>query len=284
MKNLAEAQDALVEAQNMLAQAEIESAEALKISFDCQEQVVKLAQNMIQIGCVSIANSNTVVRTLEAKLEGADKKTLSKLARQELENVVSQIKMQQNIWGKLGQLEDIVQNLEVREKIDAVRDETIIEMMEKEREQDEQLANQKIKTNTHTRQINALQNADAEQDEQIERNTEQIEDLKKADAEQDEQIEEHAGQIEDLKNADEEQDKLIEALKKADEEQDKYLEELKRQDELIQILAKENAELIKSLQKENIELRAIKSDKQSVYISIGIAVVAMILAIIPFFM
>ena len=172
----------------------------MNVVLECQEELAKLAQSMIQVGCVSIANSNTVVRTLEAKLQGVDKKELSEMARKELENVVSQIKMQQNIWGKLSQLEENVyeheKNLESKKESDKIRDEAIAGIMQKEIEQDSKLAEQKLHTNTQSRQIRELKRCEELQDKKIEvvqeinaKQDEQIEDIQEVNAKQDEQIE-----------------------------------------------------------------------------------------------
>ena len=69
---------------------------------------------MVQLGCTSIANSRIVVRQLEARLEGATEEELNDLARAEIQNVVMQIRDQQDMLARQDQLTQIIYSQEDR--------------------------------------------------------------------------------------------------------------------------------------------------------------------------
>ena len=133
---------------------------------------------MIAFSVTNIATSRTIVRELEKRLEGASKEELSELARTELENVVSQIKAQQDIMGRQNQLAEILQqHAEANEVRDKAITEQAIEVSKQNqqiltqgqalREQSRVLTYQVQKTGEHDKIFEAINAIDKQQDKDI---------------------------------------------------------------------------------------------------------------------
>jgi hypothetical protein len=259
---------------------------------------------MVQIGASSIANSRIVVRELEVRLNGASKEELSELARTELENVVNQIKSQQDILSRQDQLTEIVRDhddeLQKIEEADEKRDKMIVEQMQKGMELERQismqgqkvseqrriLTHQQQKDEEHDRMFREVALADEEQDELIAKNKERVEEHARlleevalADEEQDEliaknkeRVEEHARLLKEVALADEEQDRLIEEGILNDQKQNEII---KKQSEMIEQLNRRLDEVAMGMgQKGNIKM---------VVSAFGVSILALILAILQFF-
>lgn len=108
--DVAKAVSSVASSQVDLAKAQADLTKAQKISLECQKKLATISVEMVKLGCASIANSRTVVRQLEARLQGADDEELNELARIEINNVLKQIKEQQDIMGRQLQTERILRD------------------------------------------------------------------------------------------------------------------------------------------------------------------------------
>ncbi len=163
-----------------LAKAQTELARAQKVSLECQKKLAEISVAMVQLGCISIANSRIVVRQLEARLEGASEEELNDLARAELRNVVAQIRDQQDVLAQQEQLSRIVYGQEerLRENIraDSERDRAIMEQMRLGLERDGKIAAQARRSEEHHKVL-VMQN---KRNEEISRTLKQHEKISEA--------------------------------------------------------------------------------------------------------
>lgn len=94
--NICEAQDAMTEAMTQFFEGQKKLSEAIKYLFG--------------LGVVNMAANRTVVRELEKKLRDASKDELSDLARQEMLNVIQQLKAQEDLYNRIEkQKKEIIQ-------------------------------------------------------------------------------------------------------------------------------------------------------------------------------
>ncbi len=237
-----EAIELLQNASEFSSKALISLAEAQKKSFEYQTKLTEITKFLFGLGVSSIAMNRCVVRELELKLKGASEEDISDLAKQELKNVILQLKAQEDMMKKQelltaklkeqnGQLKEINRQLDGIEEIDE--------------EQDERIAENAEKITRHSRVLSAQQQKDEEHDKRIAENAQDIDCLEKQDEEQDKLIavgikkdEEHDKLIAVGVKKDEEHDKLIAVgIKKDKEHDEKILEnaqdidELERQDQ-----------------------------------------------------
>ena len=75
--------------------------EAIKELFEEQEKMANAMRYLFALGAMNIAANRMVVRELELKLKNASKERLSNAARQELRNVILQLRAQEDIQNKL---------------------------------------------------------------------------------------------------------------------------------------------------------------------------------------
>ena len=117
------------EAVEKLADAQQVSVSALKKSFEFQKRLAEVSKNLFELGCANITMNRTVVLAIEAKLNGASKEQISELARQEMMNVVRQLKQQEDIFKKqeslTSKVKDNVSRLNEKDILDRQQSETI---------------------------------------------------------------------------------------------------------------------------------------------------------------
>ncbi len=87
-----------------LAEAEAATVEAQGISFECQKRIGEITKYLFALGCTNMAANRSVVRELKLILEGASGERLDELARQEIVNVIRQLKAQEDIINKQNEL------------------------------------------------------------------------------------------------------------------------------------------------------------------------------------
>jgi hypothetical protein len=99
-----EAIESLQSATMDLAESQISATEAQKVSFTYQEKLGEIAKYLFGLGVANLAANRSVVRELELQLKGASEEELSDLARQEIINVVKQLKAQEDMMKKQADL------------------------------------------------------------------------------------------------------------------------------------------------------------------------------------
>lgn len=255
--------ESLQEAAVDLAQSQISFAESQKVSFEYQQQLGKITQYLFALGTSNIASNRSVVRQLELKLKGASEEELTELARQEVLNVIRQLKAQEDILKK----------------------------------QDKLLS----KVKDHEKRIKDQEKKGFDLDDRIdsaERNLQATDKrLSEKEALQDEKFEEYKNQLIEREKKDKEHDKLLRAGKEKDDEQDRHLSEQAEKNLEHDRLLKERElkdvdqdKLIGDLQERIDELEVVVNsledsmfDRNFGYISFVMAFIGIILGILHFF-
>lgn len=96
-----EAIEALQEALCSTTEALIESAEIQEQLFDNQKKIGEICKKLLTIGMGNLALNRTMVREISLRLQNASEEELSDLARKELEDLVIQIKAQEDVLSRL---------------------------------------------------------------------------------------------------------------------------------------------------------------------------------------
>ena len=107
-----EAIELLQSATISLAEAESATVEAQTVSFECQKKIGEITKYLFALGCTNMAANRSVVRELKMILEGASGDSLDELAKQEIINVVRQLKAQEDIINKQNELSHAVKKQE----------------------------------------------------------------------------------------------------------------------------------------------------------------------------
>lgn len=95
-----------------LADAQVTTAQAQRVSFDYQERVGELTKYLFALGAADEESCQTVLHELEEKLYGPDGKELSELVRRELLGVVQQLQNQFHLCAGLAAQEEKQVSLE----------------------------------------------------------------------------------------------------------------------------------------------------------------------------
>lgn len=111
-----------------LANAQQVTVKALTVSFEFQKKLSKATKYLFNLGCASIAANRTVVRELECTLKNKGQEELSELARQELQNVIKELKAQEDIQKKQ---EDL--NAKVKKNISRLNEKDYIDAVQTQR-------------------------------------------------------------------------------------------------------------------------------------------------------
>lgn len=83
-------------------------AEAQKVSFEYQTELTKITKFLLGIGVSNLAMNRIVVRELELKLKSASEEKISDLAKQELKDIIKQLKDKEDMENKQAKLTDKV--------------------------------------------------------------------------------------------------------------------------------------------------------------------------------
>lgn len=104
------------------SQAEVLSqiVEAIKELFEEQEKMANAMRYLFALGAMDIAANRMVVRELELKLKNASKERLSNAARQELRNVILQLRAQEDIQNKLNRHDEL--HKECNEQLNSLKE------------------------------------------------------------------------------------------------------------------------------------------------------------------
>lgn len=100
--------EALQDAMSQMGKAQVSMSEAVELVFENQQKLSAVAQYLISLGVVSVAHNRTVVRELELRLRNAPEAEINDLGKQEINNVIYQLKSQEKLQDKV---EDKVQQI-----------------------------------------------------------------------------------------------------------------------------------------------------------------------------
>ncbi len=214
------------------AEAQISIVDAQKLLFEYQAELTKITKYLFCLGVSNIAMNRSVVRELEKKLKGASEEEISDLAKQELRDVILQLKAQEDMMKKqefltgkvkeqAGKIKSIDDQLDKMEEVDDKQYEKIAENTATLAEHDEEIEQQKQKDAEHDKRFVEMDKTDDEQDVKI--------------AENAATLAEHDDELEKQKQKTLELEKLLEQQKIIDEELRQQVLELKRRVESIEL-------------------------------------------------
>ena len=235
-----------------LAEAQISAAQAQELSFEYHQKVAELTTFLFKLGVSSVAVNRSVVRTLELKMKGASQETLDEFARQEIAEVVRQLKEQEDLMNKHNSLS---------EKVRINRDKTIehdrlfIEKKKIDILQDEEISRQAIKGKELEKRINDRVEKDKSQDEEI------------------------ARQIAKGKEFENQIKQLIDS----NLEKEEYIKELQNTCIKLSEDISENEKLVNEKEVNLLEILDGKASNKAVIISYIIGLIGFILSVIHFF-
>lgn len=257
-----EAIELLQDASEYSSKALISLAEAQRKSFEYQTKLTEITKFLFGLGVSSIAMNRCVVRELELKLKGAPDEDISDLAKQELKNVILQLKAQEDMMRKQEFLTGKVKEQE-RQLKDI--DKQLGDIDEADEEQDDKIAENTAIITKHSKILSEQQQKDDEHDKRISVSEQDIDNLEKQDEEQDkliavgiekdkehdERISKNAQDIDELKRQDEDQDKKIAAIAGKIDEHGKTLENHSKRDaeieQMIQDVSQNTADIIANI-------------------------------------
>lgn len=110
--NKKEAIEALQKSTVSISDAQGSLTDAMKQFLESQKTMAEVAKYLFGLGAMNIAANRTVVRELELKLKDASEEQLSEMAQQELNNVIEQLKAQQDFQDRLDKQKAIIEGLE----------------------------------------------------------------------------------------------------------------------------------------------------------------------------
>lgn len=89
-----------------LAEGIMTAAEAQQVSFEYHTKLTEITKFLLGLGVSNLAMNRSVVKELELKLKGASEEEISDLAKQELKNIIMQLKAQEDMMSKQAKLTD----------------------------------------------------------------------------------------------------------------------------------------------------------------------------------
>jgi periplakin (195 kDa cornified envelope precursor protein) (190 kDa paraneoplastic pemphigus antigen). len=291
-----------------LAEAQILSAQAQELSFEYHQKIAELTKYLFKLGVSGIAVNRSVVRTLELKMNGASQEELDEFARQEIAEVVRQLKEQEDLMRKHKMLSEKVKinrdktiehdRLFIEKKrIDILQDEEISrqvikgkelekridDRVEKDKSQDEEIARQAEVGEKLEKRIDDRIEKDKSQDEEISRQVvkgkeleKRIDDRVEKDKSQDEEIARQIAKGEEFENQ-------IKQLIDSNLEKEEYIKELQNTCIKLSEDISENEKLVNEKEVNLLEILDGKASKKAVIISYIIGLMGIILSAIHFF-
>ena len=291
-----------------LAEAQILSAQAQELSFEYHQKIAELTKYLFKLGVSGIAVNRSVVRTLELKMNGASQEELDEFARQEIAEVVRQLKEQEDLMRKHKMLSEKVKinrdktiehdRLFIEKKrIDILQDEEISrqvikgkelekridDRVEKDKSQDEEIARQAEEGEKLEKRIDDRIEKDKSQDEEISRQVvkgkeleKRIDDRVEKDKSQDEEIARQIAKGKEFENQ-------IKQLIDSNLEKEEYIKELQNTCIKLSEDISENEKLVNEKEVNLLEILDGKASKKAVIISYIIGLMGIILSAIHFF-
>ena len=115
--------ESLQETTLSLADAQIIAAEAQEKSFEYQKKLAAITKYLFGLGVSNIAANRIVVKELEMRLKNASEDEIDSLAREEIKNLVRELKMQEDIMQKQSLLNERIRELDEKMTLYLSKDE-----------------------------------------------------------------------------------------------------------------------------------------------------------------
>ena len=227
------------------AEAQISLADAQKLSFEYQKKLTDITKFLFGLGVSSLAMNRCVVRELELRLKGASEEEISDLAKQELRNVILQLKEQEDMMKKqafltgkvkeqAGQIKGIDRKLDDIEKTDSEQDQKIAKHAEKIAEKDLKDKRQDQEIAEHAEKLAEKDLKDKRQDREIAEHAEKLVEHNKVLKEQQEKDRHFEKMFAEQDAEDEQQDKRIAENEKIISLHEEKLEQYRQSQEMLE--------------------------------------------------
>ena len=115
--------ESLQETTLSLADAQIIAAEAQEKSFEYQKKLAEITKYLFGLGVSNIAANRIVVKELEMRLKNASEDEIDSLAREEIKNLVRELKMQEDVMQKQSLLNERSRELDEKMTLYLLKDE-----------------------------------------------------------------------------------------------------------------------------------------------------------------
>ena len=115
--------ESLQETTLSLADAQIIAAEAQEKSFEYQKKLAEITKYLFGLGVSNIAANRIVVKELEMRLKNASEDEIDFLAREEIKNLVRELKMQEDVMQKQSLLNERIRELDEKMTLYLSKDE-----------------------------------------------------------------------------------------------------------------------------------------------------------------
>lgn len=155
-----------------LAQAQSDTIDALKVSFEYEKKLGDISKYLFVLGAYSDANTRIVIQQLSDELEKEGKSDkISKVAKQRLISVINQLKAQEDV---MKQQEILTNKVDEHARQIKDLDRQLDDMEEADEEQDKKIAENAEKLSKYAQVLSAQQRKDQEHDDRISKNSKQI--------------------------------------------------------------------------------------------------------------
>ena len=300
-----EAIESLQTATSDLSTSQSALVDAQEIMFQYQKELSKAMQYLFSIGTCNIAATRMVIRELKLRLEGASEEEISDLERNEIINVVRQLKEQEDMMNRQDALSKKVRTLELDLKDAKEKDEILSDQIQKQAQRvvrKNQKWTQKIEQ--QDKEIKTIKRKNTEYERLLEESAQKDKDHDKVLAQQMKKSEEHARLIAEQAAKDEELKKDIAQQLEKNHEYERLISKCEAQDNeqrsLIDVQAQSIENLLRRLDMQKKTMQEVqtdiaklsnqinalvqeKSDKKQMIAAYVIGSIALIMVAIQFF-
>lgn len=212
----AEAQKALADVQAAFATAQTELLKVQAKQMEYESQIADVSKYLFGLSAKNMADANSVLIELNARLEGASEEEIGEMAKQQLLAAMDQLKSQENIKKRLlateGNISDQSKRLDDIETVDETQTAELLAQAQQNKVQDDELARQAEKDMEHDKELARQAEKDEEHDKELARQAAK-------DMEHDKELARQA-------EKDAKHDQLLAQQAKKDEEHDQLLAQL----------------------------------------------------------
>lgn len=269
----AEAQKELVEVQSALADSQTSLLKVQETQMAYQRQIADATKFLYGLSAYNMASTQSVLINLEAVLTGASKEKLGEMAQQQLMLALDQLKSQESIVKKIKENRELIDSLDVDL---AVQEEKINKNITKNNEQD--------------KRIEYLEKRDSELVSKGNKRDKLIKEGLEHDKKQDLEIaaqakkdEEHDKLIKEGLERDRKHDEILRNQALKDIEHDKQISDLEKKNYAYKKIIDENSNMISELRDEIKRIQVEKTGKWSTRVLYVILIIALMIAIMHFF-
>lgn len=161
-------QDALVAVQAAFAVSQTALLGVQAKQMEYERQIADVSKYLFGLSAKNMADANSVLIELNARLEGASEEEIGEMAKQQLLAAMDQLKSQENIKNRLTTTEENISDQSKRlddiESVDETQNAELFAQAQQNKQQDDELARQAEKDAEHDEKLAQQAEKDAEHD------------------------------------------------------------------------------------------------------------------------